>query len=70
MSAGVGTQKVRCALDWTANTAHAALLVAAGHSFFAAEGLEVEFVEPTMDGAPETPLKGLLDGSVTFGIVP
>ena len=61
---------VRVALDWTANTAHAALLVAEGAGFNAARGLAVTFVEATDPEAPATPLHGVVDGSVTIGVAP
>ena len=38
---------VRVALDWYINPDHAPLLVAASYGYFAKEGLQVEFIEPT-----------------------
>jgi len=63
-------QLLRLALDWTANTTHTSLLVAEANGFNAARGLRVTFVEPTHDGAPVSPLDGVVSGSVDAGIAP
>jgi putative hydroxymethylpyrimidine transport system substrate-binding protein len=63
-------RQIKVALDWTANTTHAALLAAQGKGFFKEEGLDVVFVEPTQEGAPATPLQGVVEGDITFGITP
>ncbi|BCJ56591.1 ABC transporter substrate-binding protein [Micromonospora endophytica] len=41
-----GLRKVQVALDWTPNTNHTGLYVAQQKGFFAAQGLEVEIVQP------------------------
>jgi ABC-type nitrate/sulfonate/bicarbonate transport system substrate-binding protein len=62
---------VRVALDWTANTTHAALLFAESRGFAKEEtGVSLEFVEPTSTDAPPTPLDGLIDGKVDVAICP
>jgi ABC-type nitrate/sulfonate/bicarbonate transport system substrate-binding protein len=63
-------RKIKVALDWTANTSHAALLAAQGKGFFEEEGFDVSFVEPTQEGAPSTPLQGVVSGDITFGVTP
>lgn len=45
------TRKITFALDWTPNTNHTGLYVARDKGFFAEEGLEVEIVQPSEDGA-------------------
>lgn len=45
------TKKITFALDWTPNTNHTGLYVARDKGFFAEEGLEVEIVQPSEDGA-------------------
>ena len=44
-------KKITFALDWTPNTNHTGLYVAREKGFFAQEGLEVEIVQPSEDGA-------------------
>ena len=48
---GKKTKKITFALDWTPNTNHTGLYVARDKGFFAEEGLEVEIVQPSEDGA-------------------
>lgn len=62
--------KVKIALDWTANTTHASLLLAESLGFNKEEGIRAEFVEPTSTSAPATPLDGLLDGTIDVAISP
>lgn len=64
-------KKVRIALDWTANTTHAALLCAESCGFAKEEGgLSFEFVEPTSAHAPATPMDGLLQGTIEIAVSP
>ena len=44
-------RKITFALDWTPNTNHTGLYVARDKGFFTEEGLEVEIVQPSEDGA-------------------
>lgn len=62
--------RVSVGLDWTRNSAHAALRLAKQRGFFAEAGLDVHFVSPLDAGAPPTPLEGLRDGSLDFGLCP
>lgn len=62
--------EITVGLDWTANTAHAALLVAEGAGFNKEVGLAVSFVEATASNAPPTPLDGVVAGTLTFGLAP
>ena len=55
---------VRVVLDWTPNTNHSGLYVAADKGWFAEEGLTVEIIQPPEDGA----LALLGSGSVQFGV--
>lgn len=64
------TTTVRVALDWTPNTNHAGLAVAAEKGWFAAAGLEVELVSPHADGYKATPASRVADGSCQFACVP
>jgi len=57
-------EKIRIVLDWTPNTNHTGLFVAAAKGFFAEQGLEVEIMQPPEGGA-ET-LVGA--GDAEFGI--
>jgi ABC-type nitrate/sulfonate/bicarbonate transport system substrate-binding protein len=64
-------EPVRVALDWTPNTSHAALLVAHAKGFFGDEGLAVSFVSPTDEGAPDTPLEGVVGPyGISLGVAP
>lgn len=56
--------KITFALDWTPNTNHTGLYVAIDQGYFAAQGLEVEVVQPP-DGAAE-PL--VASGKAQFGV--
>lgn len=62
--------EIKFGLDWTANTAHTALLVAEGAGFNKELGFSVTFVEATDPSAPLTPLHGIVDGSLLFGLAP
>lgn len=46
------TEKVTLVLDWTPNTNHTGLYVAEEKGYFTEEGLEVEIIQPSEDGAP------------------
>ena len=63
-SAGDDPTKITFALDWTPNTNHTGLYVAIDQGYFAAQGLEVEVVQPP-DGAAE-PL--VASGQAQFGV--
>src|SRR5574344_75320 len=45
-------EKVTLVLDWTPNTNHTGLYVAQEKGYFAEEGLDVEIIQPSEDGAP------------------
>ncbi|WP_172135871.1 ABC transporter substrate-binding protein [Adlercreutzia sp. ZJ473] len=57
-------EKITFALDWTPNTNHTGLYVAAAKGYFAEQGLDVEVVQPP-DGAAE-PL--VASGKAQFGV--
>lgn len=57
-------QKITFALDWTPNTNHTGLYVAQQKGYFSEEGLEVEIVQPSEDGAPMM----VASGSCQFGV--
>lgn len=59
-----GNQKVRIVLDWTPNTNHTGLYVAADKGFFAEKGIDVEIMQPPEGGA-EMLVGG---GGAEFGI--
>ncbi|MGI6545882.1 MAG: ABC transporter substrate-binding protein [Fastidiosipilaceae bacterium] len=47
-----GLQNVTLVLDWTPNTNHTGLFVAAANGYFKEEGLSVDIQQPPEDGAP------------------
>lgn len=59
-----GNQKVRIVLDWTPNTNHTGLYVAAEKGYFAERGIDVEIMQPPEGGA-EMLVGG---GGAEFGI--
>ncbi|WP_313339718.1 ABC transporter substrate-binding protein [Sedimentibacter sp.] len=59
-----GNEKVRIVLDWTPNTNHTGLYVAAEKGFFAEKGIDVEIMQPPEGGA-EMLVGG---GGAEFGI--
>ena len=62
--AGSAATRVRIALDWTPNTNHAGIFVADALGYFAAEGLEVEVLEPS----PVVSLQLVASGRAEFGV--
>ena len=60
-----GPTRVTVALDWYPNANHAGLFLAAARGYFAAEGIEVEFLTPA---DATTPLQTVGAGTDTFGI--
>ncbi|NLJ31334.1 MAG: ABC transporter substrate-binding protein [Clostridiales bacterium] len=63
-SASAAKEKITFVLDWTPNTNHTGLYVAQSKGYFAAQGLDVELVQPPEDGA--TALVG--SGKAQLGI--
>lgn len=61
---GDGSRPIRIALDWTPNTNHTGLYVAQAEGYFAAAGLDVEFV-PYNSASPDTLVSA---GAAEFGI--
>ncbi|NYB73278.1 ABC transporter substrate-binding protein [Sedimentibacter hydroxybenzoicus DSM 7310] len=59
-----GNEKIRIVLDWTPNTNHTGLYVAAEKGFFAEKGIDVEIMQPPEGGA-EMLVGG---GGAEFGI--
>lgn len=57
-------EKVNFVLDWTPNTNHTGIYVAAAEGFFAEEGLEVEIMMPGETGADQL----IASGKAEFGI--
>lgn len=58
------------ALDWTPNTNHAGLALAATKGWFADAGLDVKLLSPHADGYEATPASHLVNGSAHFACVP
>lgn len=52
-------------LDWTPNTNHTGLFVAKEKGYFAQEGLDVKFIQPSADGSVEQLVAA---GKVDFGV--
>ena len=50
-------EKIRIALDWTANTNHTGFYVAQALGFYNEHGLEVEIITPDADDYAVTPGK-------------
>ncbi len=63
-TSGEDLEKVTVMLDWTPNTNHTGLYVAQEKGYFAEEGLEVQIVEASENGAEAS----VADGSADFGI--
>jgi NitT/TauT family transport system substrate-binding protein len=61
---------VTVALDWTPNTNHTGLYVAADEGAFEAEGLDVRFRSPAVDDYERTPAALVERGEATLGIAP
>lgn len=61
---GDGSRPIRIALDWTPNTNHTGLYVAQAQGYFAAAGLDVEFL-PYNSTSPDTLVSA---GAAEFGI--
>lgn len=62
--AGSAATRVRIALDWAPNTNHTGIFVADALGYFAAEGLQVEILEPS----PVVSLQLVASGRAEFGI--
>lgn len=60
------SNKISFALDWTPNTNHTGLYVAQANGYFAEEGLEVEIVQPSEDGATMMVASGRCQFGVGF----
>lgn len=61
-----GLEKITFVLDWTPNTNHTGLYVAADKGYFTQEGLEVEFVQPPEDGADALVASGKAQMGISF----
>jgi len=60
------TNKITFVLDWTPNTNHTGLYVAQEKGFFEKEGLSVEIVQPSQDGASMMVASGRAQFGVSF----
>ncbi|MBL8046344.1 MAG: ABC transporter substrate-binding protein [Anaerolineales bacterium] len=60
------TTKVTLMLDWVPNTNHTGLFVARDKGYFAAEGLEVEIIQPGEVFAEQAVASGVADFGVSF----
>ena len=58
--------KVRFLLDWVPNTNHTGVYVAKAKGYFAAEGLDVEIIQPAEDTGVEMVAAGQAEFAVTF----
>lgn len=63
-------EKIKIALDWTANTNHTGFFVAKAMNFYQDSGLEVAILTPDMDGYTTTPAKKVEGGEVDFALCP
>lgn len=59
-------QKVKVLLDWVPNTNHAGLYIARDQGYYAAEGLDVEIVQPPEGGAAQLIASGQADFGVSY----
>ena len=57
-------KKITFVLDWTPNTNHTGLYVAQANGYFAEEGLSVDIVQPSEDGATMM----VASGRAQFGV--
>ncbi len=64
LSLPAAAARVRIALDWTPNTNHTGIFVAEARGYFAAEGLEVEVLQPS----PVVSLQLVASGRAEVGI--
>lgn len=60
------SEKITFVLDWTPNTNHTGLYVAQEKGFFAKEGLEVEIIQPSENGADMMIASGRAQFGVSF----
>ncbi|MGB7395512.1 MAG: ABC transporter substrate-binding protein [Pricia sp.] len=63
-------EKIKIALDWTANTNHTGFYVAQALGFYDDLGLEVEIVTPEADNYAVTPAKKVELGEADFALCP
>lgn len=63
-------EKLRIALDWTANTNHTGFYVAQQKGFYKNAGLEVEILTPDQDNYAITPAKKVEIGKAEFALCP
>jgi ABC-type nitrate/sulfonate/bicarbonate transport system substrate-binding protein len=62
----VPLQKVTVMLDWFPNTNHSGIYVARDQGYYAAEGLEVNIVQPAEGGNPQLVAAGKADFAVSY----
>ncbi|MFT7308173.1 MAG: ABC-type nitrate/sulfonate/bicarbonate transport system substrate-binding protein, partial [Spirosomataceae bacterium] len=63
-------EKIRIALDWTANINHIGFFIAKEKGFFTDHDLEVEITDPSVDNYETTPAKKVELGEVDFALCP
>ena len=63
-------EKLKIALDWTANTNHTGFYVAQQKGFYNELGLDVEILTPDLDNYATTPAKKVELGKVDFALCP
>lgn len=63
-------EKIKIALDWTANTNHTGFFTAQALGFYEENGLEVSIITPEMDDYATTPAKKVELGAVDFALCP
>ena len=63
-------EKLKIALDWTANTNHTGFFVAKAEGFYQDAGLEVDILNPATDDYSVTPAKKVELGQVDFALCP
>lgn len=63
-------EKIKVALDWTANTNHTGFFTAKVLGFYEEFGLEVTIITPDMDDYTTTPAKKVELGEVDFALCP
>ncbi len=63
-------EKIKVALDWTANINHIGFFIAKEQSFFSDQSVEVEITDPSVDHYAITPAKKVELGEVDFALCP
>lgn len=70
--AATKTQKVTLVLDWTPNTNHGGIYLAAAKGYYQAAGLDVDIIQPDQNGAVPQMVAGNADFAISYaeGVIP